>query len=63
MNILELKQLSKEELAQRLLESRQKLHHIHEEVASGKDKNHAQMGVLRKDIARVKTCISDKNNS
>lgn len=63
MNMQELQQLSKAELQGKLLSATQKLHHIREEVLSGKDKNHAQMKSLRKDIAQIKTCISGGFNS
>lgn len=63
MNTQELKQLSVEELTAKLLTARQALYHAKEQVMSGKDKNHAQMKSLRKDIAQLKTCISVANNS
>ena len=63
MNMQELQQLPKEELQSKLLSAKQKLHHIREEVLSGKDKNHAQLKGLRQDIAQIKTCISTQSNS
>lgn len=63
MNTQELKQLSLSELQGKLLEARQKLHFIREEVAAGKDKNHAQMRSLKKDIAQISTCISALSHS
>ncbi len=63
MNTQELKQLSKEELQTKLLTARQALYHAQEEVSSGKDKNHAQMKTLRKDIAQINTCISELYHS
>lgn len=59
MNTQELKQLSQEELQRKLLEARQALFHAREEVAAGKDKNHARLRTLRKDIAQINTCISE----
>lgn len=63
MNTQELKQLSLEELQRKLTETRQKLYHVREEVAAGKDKNHAQMKSLRKDVAQISTCISSFSKS
>lgn len=63
MNIQELRQLSAPELHNKLLEARQKLHFVREEVGSGKDKNHAQMRVLKKEIAQISTCISKLSQS
>lgn len=63
MNIQELKQLSKEELASKLMQARQALYYAKEEVLAGKDKNHAQMRELRKEVARINTCISDPSAS
>ncbi len=63
MNMQELRQFSKEELEQKLLQACQKLHFIREEVVSGKDKNHSQMRGLKKEIAQIKTCISELSHS
>lgn len=59
----ELQQLSPAELQAKLLSATQKLHHIREEIVSGKDKNHAQLKTLRKDIAQIQTCISVQSHS
>jgi len=63
MNIQELRQLSAPELNNKLVEARQKLHFIYEEVASGKDKNHAQIRGLKKEVAQISTCISALSHS
>ncbi|MDA1168860.1 MAG: 50S ribosomal protein L29 [bacterium] len=63
MNIQELRQLSLPELHNKLLEARQRLHFVREEVASGKDKNHAQARVIKKEIAQISTCISTLSHS
>jgi ribosomal protein L29 len=63
MNMQELQQLSKEELQSKLVSATEKFHHVREEVLSGKDKNHAQMKMLKKDIAQIKTCISALSHS
>ncbi|MEK7499432.1 MAG: 50S ribosomal protein L29 [Patescibacteria group bacterium] len=63
MTIQELRQLKFPELQQMLLTARQKLHFVREEVASGKDKNHAQMRGLKKEIAQILTCISALSHS
>lgn len=58
MKAHELMQLSKEDLAVKLTEARQKLFSVREEIAAGKDKNHAQLKTLKKEVARIQTCIS-----
>ncbi len=63
MNTQELKQLSKEELTRKLLEARQAVFYAREEISAGKDKNHAQLRGLRKDVAQIQTCISELYNS
>lgn len=63
MNIQELKQLTKEELSQKLAASQEKLHFVREEVMAGKDKNHAQLRGLKKEIAQIATCISELSRS
>ncbi len=63
MNMQELKQLSKEELLRERTAAYEKFHFMREEVMSGKDKNHAQLGALKKDIARINTCISELSRS
>lgn len=53
MNTQELAQYSKEELITRLREARERLYDVREQVLSGKEKNHAQLAFLRRDVARI----------
>lgn len=63
MNTQELQQLSQEELTRKLREAREALYHAREEIAAGKDKNHTQLRVLRKEVARINTCIRELYHS
>jgi ribosomal protein L29 len=63
MTTQELMQLPKEELIVKLREAREKFFHTREEVLGGKDKNHSQLRTLRKEIARIETCISRISHS
>lgn len=54
----ELNQLTKEELATRLIQARERLFHVREQVLSGKDKNHAQLVSLRRQVARICTILA-----
>lgn len=59
MNTQELTQLSKEELNVRLRQAREQFFHVREQVISGKDKNHAQLKPLRRNIAQICTIIEN----
>lgn len=63
MKAQELMQLSREDLAAKLTEARQRLFHAREEIAAGKDSNYAQLRTLRKEVARIQTCISRISHS
>lgn len=63
MNMQELKQLSKDELVSKLTLAYEKIAFVREEVMAGKDKNHAQLKALKRDIAQINTCISQLSRS
>lgn len=58
MDTQELTQLSKEELISRLQQARERFFHTKEQVISGKDKNHAQLNGLRRQVARICTILA-----
>lgn len=58
MDTQELTQLSKEELVSRLQQAREHFFHTKEQVMSGKDKNHAQLHTLRRQVARICTILA-----
>lgn len=59
MNTQELTQLSIEELNVRLRQAREQFFHVREQVISGKEKNHAQLKGLRRNIAQICTIIDN----
>ena len=59
MKIQELRRRSKSELRELLLESRERLHSLRFELASGKVKNVRAVRMLKKDIARILTLIKE----
>lgn len=61
MNTQELTQLSKKELTVTLQQAKEHFFHVREQVANGKDKNHAQLTYLRRNVARICTIL--KNHS
>ncbi|MEO6077881.1 MAG: 50S ribosomal protein L29 [Candidatus Andersenbacteria bacterium] len=60
MNMQELQQLSQEELAGKLVTARQELFAMKKDVATGKEKNFAQLKDLKATVARVFTAIKAK---
>ncbi len=56
----ELNQLSQEELSSKLMQARQALFAMAQNVARGKEKNFAQLKGLRSDVARIFTAIKAK---
>lgn len=51
--------LSSEEVAARLEALEREFYTLQESVRIGKEKNHARLGFLKKDIARAKTVLSE----
>lgn len=60
MKIKELKQKSKDEMAKLLIESRELLRSLRFDLAAGKVKNIRQFRLIKKDIARILTLLSQK---
>lgn len=60
MKIKELKEKSKDELAKLLIESRELLRSLRFDLAAGKVKNIRQFRLIKKDIARILTLLSQK---
>ncbi len=60
MNMQELQQLSQEELSNKLMQARQAVAAMSEDVTRGKEKNFSQLKELRADVARIFTAIKAK---
>ena len=56
----ELRDLSLEELDQRLLESKHELFNLRFQLATGKQDNSARLGQVRKEIARLATILRER---
>lgn len=56
----ELRELSLEELDQKLLESKHELFNLRFQLATGKQDNSARMGQVRKEIARLATILRER---
>lgn len=62
MNTQELTQLSQEELSAKLMNARQALFAMTQDVTMGKEKNFAQLKGLRAEVARIFTVIKAKES-
>lgn len=58
----EIKQKPKNELQKILKEDREKLQQLHFDLASGKVKNVREIRMIKKDIARILTFLSELNS-
>jgi large subunit ribosomal protein L29 len=56
----ELKDLSVEELEARLVETREELFNLRFQNATGQLDNYKRLGVLRRDVARLKTILRER---
>ena len=56
----ELRDMSLEELDQRLLESKHELFNLRFQLATGKQDNSARLGHVRKEIARLATILRER---
>ena len=56
----ELRELTLDELEQRLLESKHELFNLRFQLATGKQDNSARLGQVRKDIARIATLLRER---
>jgi|YelNatPaOPRAMG01_1025707.scaffolds.fasta_scaffold00218_27 large subunit ribosomal protein L29 len=59
----ELREKSKKELEELLLETRQKLFRLKLDLASGKLKNFNQIKQTKREIARILTILKEKQNA
>ncbi len=56
----ELRELSDDELDQKLLESKHELFNLRFQLATGKQDNSARLGHVRKEIARIATLLRER---
>ena len=56
----ELRELSLNELDQKLLESKHELFNLRFQLATGKQDNSARLGQVRKEIARISTVLRER---
>lgn len=61
MNTAETRLLNENELQAKLLEAEREYATSREAVVAGKEKNHARLRGLRRDVARLKTICQEKN--
>jgi large subunit ribosomal protein L29 len=59
----ELRELSDEELAKRLAESRENLFNLRFQLATGALDNTARLGLAKRDIARIMTIQAERENT
>jgi large subunit ribosomal protein L29 len=59
----ELRELSDEELAKRLAESRENLFNLRFQLATGALDNTARVGLAKRDIARIMTIQAERENT
>jgi large subunit ribosomal protein L29 len=59
----ELRELSDEELAKRLAESRENLFNLRFQLATGALENTARLGLAKRDIARILTIQAERQNT
>ena len=62
MRARELRELSDEELARRLAESREELFNLRFQAATGALENSARLALARRDIARILTLQRERTN-
>ena len=62
MKARELRELSDEELARRLAESREELFNLRFQAATGALENTARLGVAKRDVARILTIRAQRAN-
>ena len=63
MRARELRDLSDEELEQRLRESREELFNLRFQAATGALENSARLGLTKRDIARILTVQTERSRS
>ncbi len=63
MKARDIKELSVEELEQKLIETKEELFNLRFQNATGQLDNYKRLGELRKDVARLKTILREKELS
>ena len=63
MKIKELRELTVEELSARVRELRQEMLNLRVQQQSGQLENPARLSVLRREVARVQTIITERGNA
>jgi ribosomal protein L29 len=63
MDIKELREIGVKRIAVRISELEFKYQKLRESIWSGKEKNHAQLRFLKRDIARAKTILKEKSSA
>ena len=61
MDVRELREIGVDGIVARISELEFKYKKMRESIWSGKEKNHAQLRYLKRDIARVKTVLKEKS--
>ncbi len=56
----ELRELTDEELSQKLVETKHELFNLRFQIVTGKQDNSARLGQVRKDVARLATILRDR---
>ena len=60
MKVKEVRELSTEEINKKLVEAKEELFNLRFQLATGQLENPMRIGGIRKDIARVKTIIRER---
>ncbi len=63
MRTRELRELSNEELARRLAETREELFNLRFQAATGALENTARLGLTKRDLARILTIQAERANT
>jgi large subunit ribosomal protein L29 len=63
MRVRELRELSDEELVKRLAESRENLFNLRFQAATGALENTARLGLAKREIARILTIQTERQNT
>ena len=56
----ELRELTDQELSQKLVETKHELFNLRFQIVTGKQDNSARLGQVRKDVARLATILRDR---
>jgi large subunit ribosomal protein L29 len=61
MRASEVRELSRDELTQKILDLRQELFNLRFQAATGRIEKPARLRAIRRDIARIKTILGEKS--